>query len=212
MRRDSEYCAQKCKNTGGTVRAAWTTSVLFALLIGQSPAFAGGLSWLESYPYGQPVPSKLIAAGLAPGTLENTAVSQQSRPSSDSAVTESQPLGSRSAITENHSIGTQNGHAQMPAWWNEPLQAQEQQPNPGLVPYHTVSAPWYDTSLGVLGIGVAATGTTMLFDHGVNHYADTHIGLFYLASSVRHFCGRCAFRRNGLQARIASTGWTDRPA
>ncbi len=160
------------------MRAAWTTSILFALLIGQGSAFADSLSWLASYPYyGQPASSKLVAAGLAPGTLEQVTATQPSQPSGDSAVTSSQPLGARSAITESHSIGAQNGQAQMPAWWNEPLQSQEQQPNPGLVPYHAVSAPWYDTPLGVLGIGVAATGTTMLFDHGINNYVENHVSI-----------------------------------
>ena len=135
------------------MRAAWTTGIFIALLIGQGTAFAGGLSWLASYPYEQQhVSPTLVAAGLAPGTLEKVAATQPSQPSGDSAVTSSQPLGSRSAITESHSIGAQNGQEQMPAWWNEPLQSQEQQPNPGLVPYHAVCAPWYDTSVKTLSM------------------------------------------------------------
>ncbi|WP_215893969.1 hypothetical protein [Acidithiobacillus ferriphilus] len=63
---------------------------------------------------------------------------QLSQPSGDSVVTSSQPLGSRSTITESHFIGAQNGQAQMPAWWDGPLQSQEQQPNPGLLLYQAV--------------------------------------------------------------------------
>ena len=118
----------------------------YVLLIGQGPAFADGLSWLASYPYyGQPASSTLVAAGLAPGTMGKVAATQRSQPSGDSAVTSSQPLGARSTITESRSIGAQNGQAQMPAWWNDPLKSQERQTSPGLVPYHAVSVPWYDT-------------------------------------------------------------------
>ena len=88
--------------------------------------------------YGQPASSKLVAVGLAPGTQEKMAATQLSQPSGDSVVTSSQPLGSRSIITESHFIGAQNGQAQMPAWWNGPLQSQEQQPNPGLLLYQAV--------------------------------------------------------------------------
>ncbi len=199
------------------MRAAWTTSILFALLIGQGSAFADGLSWLASYPYyAQPASSKLVAAGLAPGTLEKVTATQPSQPSGDSAVTSSQPLGARSAITESHSIGAQNGQAQMPAWWNEPLQSQEQPLNPGLVPYHAVSAPWYDTPLGVLGIGVAATGTTMLFDHGVNNYVENHVSYGFrnhvalniadiLTDSSLIFAGTTWFQSPWASAKLAHT-------
>jgi membrane-associated phospholipid phosphatase len=37
--------------------------------------------------------------------------------------------------------------------------------------------PWYETDLGVLGIGVAATGATLLLDHGINQYTQTHLSL-----------------------------------
>ena len=190
------------------MRGAWTTSILFALLIGQGSAFADGLSWLASYPYyAQPASSKLVAAGLAPGTLEKVTATQPSQPSGDSAVTSSQPLGARSAITESHSIGAQNGQAQMPAWWNEPLQSQEQQPNPGLVPYHAVSAPWYDTPLGVLGIGVAATGTTMLFDHGINNYVENHVNY----SFRNHVALNIADILTDSSLIIAGTTWFQSP-
>jgi membrane-associated phospholipid phosphatase len=33
------------------------------------------------------------------------------------------------------------------------------------------SLPWYETDWGVLGIGVAATGLTLVLDHGINQFA-----------------------------------------
>jgi membrane-associated phospholipid phosphatase len=47
-------------------------------------------------------------------------------------------------------------------------------PAPSVVSSNT-SLPWYETDWGVLGIGVAATGFAMLFDHGINQYADTKL-------------------------------------
>ncbi len=37
------------------------------------------------------------------------------------------------------------------------------------------SPPWYETDWGVAGIGVAATGVTMIFDHGINQFANTKL-------------------------------------
>lgn len=48
-------------------------------------------------------------------------------------------------------------------------------PPPGPVPPPRVDIPWYETDWGVAGIGVLATGTTLVFDHGVNQYANTKI-------------------------------------
>jgi membrane-associated phospholipid phosphatase len=155
-------------------RLIWAAGGFVAAVIGMPVAFAAGSSWLATYPYGQAPSQKLITAGLAPGYLENTAATGSS-PAGNSAVTSERPLSSRSAITHTHPIAPENAQPAMPAWWNKPLQPQEQQSNPGLVPYQAVSAPWYDTPLGVLGIGVVATGTTMLFDHGINHYVETHL-------------------------------------
>ncbi|AEM47341.1 phosphoesterase PA-phosphatase related protein [Acidithiobacillus ferrivorans SS3] len=153
------------------MRAAWTSSMLFALLIGQGSAVAGGFSWLASYPYGQAPSQKLIAAGLALGYLENTAGTGSS-PTGNSAVTSEHPLGSQSAITQTHPIAPENTQ---PAWWTKPTNLQ-QPPIQSLVPpLAPGSTPWYDTLWGVAGIGVAATGATMFLDHGINHYVETHL-------------------------------------
>lgn len=141
--------------------------MLLALLMWQATAQASDSSWLATYPYGQPPTPNLIAAGLGQSPLQRVA---------DTAVTASKPLANRSAITKSHVIEPKSNQIQMPAWWNQPLNPMNKEPNSGLISYHQAkTSPWYDTPLGVLGIGVAATGTTMLFDHGINNYADTHI-------------------------------------
>jgi membrane-associated phospholipid phosphatase len=47
-------------------------------------------------------------------------------------------------------------------------------PPPSTVPYNAPT-PWYETDWGVLGIGVAATGVTMIFDRGINQWSETHL-------------------------------------
>jgi membrane-associated phospholipid phosphatase len=37
--------------------------------------------------------------------------------------------------------------------------------------------PWYETDWGVAGIGVAATGLTLVFDHGINQFSQTRLSL-----------------------------------
>jgi membrane-associated phospholipid phosphatase len=37
------------------------------------------------------------------------------------------------------------------------------------------SLPWFETDWGVAGIGLAATGLTLVFDHGINQFADTKL-------------------------------------
>jgi Membrane-associated phospholipid phosphatase len=141
--------------------------MLIALLMWQATAQAQDLSWMATYPYGQPPTPNLIAAGLGQGPLKKVA---------DTAVTASQPISQHSAITESHTIEPMGSHLEMPAWWNQPQKPMTKEPHTGLMAYHPAKrSPWYDTPLGVLGIGVAATGTTMLFDHGINNYAETHI-------------------------------------
>lgn len=47
-------------------------------------------------------------------------------------------------------------------------------PPPSTVSYNN-PLPWYETDWGVLGIGIAATGATMIFDHGINQYTQTKL-------------------------------------
>lgn len=47
-------------------------------------------------------------------------------------------------------------------------------PPPSTVPYNAPT-PWYETDWGIAGIGVAATGVTMIFDHGINFWVLNHI-------------------------------------
>lgn len=44
-------------------------------------------------------------------------------------------------------------------------------PGPLLLP--SGPTPWYETDWGIAGIGLVATGTALLFDHGINQYANT---------------------------------------
>jgi membrane-associated phospholipid phosphatase len=62
-------------------------------------------------------------------------------------------------------------------------------PPPNLVT-DTTSLPWYETGWGVLGIGVAATGLTMVFDHGINQFADTRLSY--------HFRDKVALRAGNI--------------
>ena len=198
------------------MRAAWTSSILFALLIGQGSAVAGGVSWLATYPYGQAPSPKLIAAGLAPWYLEE-ASSTAGSPSDDLAITSERPLGAQSAITKSHSLGHQNSQPAMPTWWTQPFHAHPHQQNQDLiVQYQPDSAPWYDTPLGVLGIGVAATGTTMFFDHSINNYVDTHVSYSFqnhvalnIADAITNgaiiFVGTTWFQSPWASAKLAHT-------
>ena len=156
-------------------RLIWAAGGFVAAVIGMPVAFAAGSSWLATYPYGQAPSQKLIAAGLAPGYLENTAATGNNSPTGDSAVTSEHPLGSQSAITHTHPIAPENAQPAMPAWWTKPTNLQ-QPPIQSLVPpLAPGTTPWYDTLWGVAGIGVAATGATMFLDHGINHYVETHL-------------------------------------
>jgi membrane-associated phospholipid phosphatase len=47
-------------------------------------------------------------------------------------------------------------------------------PPPSVVP-ENIALPWYETDWGVAGIGVAATGLALVFDHGINHFSDTRL-------------------------------------
>jgi hypothetical protein len=181
---------------------------LIALLMWQATAQASDSSWLATYPYGQPPTPNLIAAGLGQSPLQKVA---------DTAVTASKPLANHSAITESHTIGPKSTQIQMPAWWNQPLNPMNKEPNSGLIPYQQAkTSPWYDTPLGVLGIGVAATGTTMLFDHGINNYVDTHVGINFrnhvalnIADSITNasliFTGITWFQSPWANAKLAHT-------
>jgi membrane-associated phospholipid phosphatase len=75
-------------------------------------------------------------------------------PSSGSAVIESHPVGQASPVIDSNLVDTL--------------------PPPSTVPYNAPT-PWYETDWGVLGIGVAATGVTMAFDHGINFWVLNHL-------------------------------------
>ena len=71
-----------------------------------------------------------------------------------SAVIESHPAGAVSPVIDSNLVDT-------------------------LPPPSTVSnnapQPWYETEWGILGLGVAATGFTMIFDHGINQWSQTRL-------------------------------------
>lgn len=71
-----------------------------------------------------------------------------------SAVIESHPSGQSSPVIDSNLVDTL--------------------PPPSTAEYYAPT-PWYETDWGVLGIGVAATGLTMLTDYGVNNWAQNHL-------------------------------------
>jgi hypothetical protein len=73
-----------------------------------------------------------------------------------SAVIESHPVGETSPVIDSNLVDTL--------------------PPPSTAAYYAPT-PWYETDWGVLGIGVAATGASMLVDHGVNQWTTTHLSL-----------------------------------
>jgi membrane-associated phospholipid phosphatase len=73
---------------------------------------------------------------------------------SDGAVVNSHSIGDTSPIIDSRLVDTL--------------------PPPSSVSYNA-PLPWYETDWGVLGIGIAATGATMIFDHGINQYTETHL-------------------------------------
>ncbi len=75
-------------------------------------------------------------------------------PSSGSAVIESHPVGQASPVIDSNLVDTL--------------------PPPSTVAYNAPT-PWYETDWGILGIGVAATGFTMFFDHGINQFTQKHL-------------------------------------
>lgn len=178
-----------------------------ALMAGTSTSFAENTSWLATYPYGQAPSQNVIAAGLAPRIFERTAATIPSHP----------------AVTESHTLADTQ-QPPVPAWWNQPLE-QELQSSPkdhvtesgDLSPPHAKKLwPWYDTPLGVLGIGVAATGVTFALDHGINHYAETHISYGIrkhialnfadvITDSAAIFAGTTWFQSPWASAKLAHT-------
>jgi membrane-associated phospholipid phosphatase len=194
-------------------RLVWALGGVIATIIGTPLASAEGSSWLATYPYGQAPSQKLIAAGLAPGYLENTAGTGNG-PTNNSAVASERPLGTQSAIIHAHPMAPENAQPAMPAWWNEPSHLQ-QPPVQGLVPpLPPGNTPWYDTLWGVAGIGVAATGATMFLDHGINHYVETHLSYSFrshvplniadvLTDSSLIFAGTTWFQSPWASAKLA---------
>jgi len=75
-------------------------------------------------------------------------------PTLGSAVIESHPPSKASPVIDSNLVDTL--------------------PPPTTVPYNAPT-PWYETDWGVAAIGVAATGVTMAFDHGINFWVLTHI-------------------------------------
>ncbi len=131
------------------VGATLTTCLLFGL-----PEFA------QAQPAGSP-PAGSPPAG-SPEVATPTDIPQAGSPGyfmptsgpTGSAVIESHPAGLASPVIDSNLVDTL--------------------PPPSTVPYNA-PAPWYETDWGVLGIGVVATGVTMAFDHGINHWTITHI-------------------------------------
>ncbi len=74
----------------------------------------------------------------------------------NSAVIESHPTGQASPIIDGNLVDTIQNPS--PNSYSSPL-------------------PWYETDWGVAGIGVAATGLTLVFDHGINQFSQTRLSL-----------------------------------
>ncbi len=82
------------------------------------------------------------------------------------ATQSAQPANESGAVIEAH-----------PAGQNSPLidsNLVDTLPPPNMVAANH-SQPWYETDWGVLGIGVAATGFTLVFDHGINQFTSTKL-------------------------------------
>ncbi len=148
-------------------------------LIVQGSVLAEDPFWMATYPCEQQfISPNLIATGRAFGSVVDAAASGRGLPSRESGISASRALGSQSAMTKSPSLGLPESQLRMPAWWDQPLQPQNAQGNstgPKLRSYHGKRALWYAAFLEVFGIGVAAIGTTMLSDQGIDNYADTDV-------------------------------------
>lgn len=147
-----------------------TLALLLSFVAASSNEAVGGIIWPanSSYPYRQLPALDWYPNRQVPDALQTDAERLPSH------------LPKRSAIVRESALDEPNPPAQ-PDWWNQPLEREfhpSSTPLPSsedLLPHKKKPWPWYDTPLGVLGIGVAATGVTLAFDHGINQYTETHI-------------------------------------
>ena len=103
--------------------------------------------------------------GSNAGYFMPPAVQSTQNAESGSAVVEAHPAGQASPVIDSSLVDTL--------------------PPPTILPSNN-QLPWYETDWGVLGIGVAATGFAMIFDHGINQFSDTRLSA--------HFRGKVALR------------------
>jgi membrane-associated phospholipid phosphatase len=82
----------------------------------------------------------------------------------DSSVVAAHPVGQKSPIIDSHLIDTV--------------------PPPTTYSYNP-PLPWYDTDWGVAGIGVAATGLSVLFDHGINQWGNKKTSQQFKRDDIR---------------------------
>lgn len=150
----------------------WLSFIVFP---GVAAAFSNDASWEATYPFGQAPAQKIVTAGLAPGYLEATSTVAGQEPPANSAVSSEHSLSSRSAITQSRPIGSPRGASKPPAWWTRPFHPHPPQAQNQMLYRAAAPSPWYETPLGIAGIGVVATGATMFLDHGINHYTETHL-------------------------------------
>ncbi len=129
--------------------------LIFGLAFSISLLFAGaGLACAQSAspPAGSP-PAGSPQAG-SPGYFMPPGNQVAQADGTGSAVIESHPSGQQSPVIDSNLVDTL--------------------PPPSDAGYYRPQ-PWYETDWGILGIGVAATGVTMAFDHGINFWVLNHI-------------------------------------
>lgn len=90
----------------------------------------------------------------SPGYFMPPAVQSTENSDSGNSVILAHPAGQGSPVIDNNLVNTL--------------------PPPSIIPSNN-SLPWYETDWGVAGIGIAATGVAMIFDHGINQFADTKL-------------------------------------
>jgi membrane-associated phospholipid phosphatase len=95
-------------------------------------------------------------ANNPPGYFIPPAMQLAQNGGSSGAVISAHPIGQASPVIDGNLVDTL--------------------PPPTALSYNA-PLPWYETDWGVAGIGVVATGVTLVFDHGINQYTQTKLSL-----------------------------------
>lgn len=162
----------------------WSVSSLISMMMGISFAHADDNAYWLAYPFVQPPSARLVAAGLVTNSnVQSSTLSVSTSLHTPSAVTQAQPIPPRSPIVQSHPLYP----LAEPSWWTHPFRLHPNTVQHQFPYYHSAPKPWYETALGVAGIGVATTGVTMLFDHGINNYADNHISYGFRKNVALNF-------------------------